>query len=968
MRSLHHRDSLRDRTRTRAARVVALLCALTLSAGCGSEEEPAAGNGAGLPDGNGLIFDSAGGFDGSADTAAQGDATSVADVAVDPCSFPKAPEVGDPGAACATPDDCDSGFCIDTPEGKRCTKTCTECCPTGWKCEQAPGQDTVFICLPKLGALCLPCTDDAACGALAKDALCVAYDDAAAGTSSRFCAGACDGDSDCPAGYACKDAKGTKGAAKQCLRSAGACPCTDKAVASGLESACTVSNAAGTCGGVQTCSASGLGACSAATPAGETCNGTDDDCDGETDEGIADSPCEIKNAHGTCTGTQTCSGGQQSCDAQTPAAEQCDGADNDCDGQTDEGCDDDGDGYCAQGIGIVGLPAGCTADVAKCNASGGLPAWCAKGVGDCDDSAATGKPVNPGAKETCGNQLDDDCDGVTDAPGPGDKPADPVGCKLHYPDVDLDGFGGVNGACLCGPTQAFPVTDNTDCDDSDKQVNPKAKEICNNDKDDDCNNSQNDVDAKDCTSFYIDGDGDGYGSATAGSKCLCAPLESYKATQGGDCDDKKTSVNPKAKEACNTIDDNCNGATDEADAVGCKAWYVDGDKDTWGDKDKSACLCGATPPYTTLQGGDCNDGSYAVSPGFKEICYDSLDNNCDGKTDEEDGKGCVDFWLDEDGDGFGSKKLGAKCLCDKGSVPGYTATKGGDCDDDKVTGKGTYPSATEICDGKDNDCDGKTDTGCDLDGDGWCASGKTVVGKPKSCPKGGGDCNDDPNKGGKAVFPGAKEICNGKDDNCAKGVDEGCDDDGDGYCDKNMVTVGKPAVCPKGGGDCSDTDKSRNPGAKEICDNKDNNCKSGTDEGCDDDNDGWCDANMTVVGKPSTCLKGGGDCCDGDSKAYPQASGWFSVKNKCGSWDYNCSKGFEKRWTVKAAPKHICQGFLCTDKAECVADPQGWSGSPPSCGVSSTWISDYQWDGSISYPLVNTCKTSVTSQRTQQCH
>ncbi|MCO4761055.1 MAG: putative metal-binding motif-containing protein [Myxococcales bacterium] len=941
--------------------IIPLLVALSLLAACGSDPDTdPGGSGSGASDvsTDGVGFDVNLNNDGAAVDSGPIDGASV-DVAPDPCGFPKEPISGEPGAKCAGPDDCDSGFCIDTAEGKRCTKTCTDCCPGGWKCEQAPGQDTVFVCLPKMGALCLPCTDDAACEKLASGALCIPYN--SDGGTTSFCAGACAADKDCPAGYGCKEASGSKGKSKQCVKSSGMCGCSDKAVEVGYESACTVINTSGVCSGVRQCSVAGLSGCSAAKPAAETCNGNDDDCDGQTDEDLPAGPCEISNAFGACKGTKTCTEGKDTCDALTPVAEACDGKDNDCDGQTDEGCDDDGDGFCAAGITIVGLPAGCTADIAACNKSGALPAWCPKGVGDCDDSAKSGKAINPGQKETCGNQLDDDCDGNTDTPGT----EDPIGCKQHYPDVDGDGFGAVKGTCLCGPSKAFPVTDNSDCKDDDKLVNPKAKEICANGKDDDCNNSQNDVDAKDCVTFYLDGDGDKFG--TGKGKCLCAPLESFKAKKGGDCDDKKTAINPGVKEACNTIDDNCNGATDEADAVGCKTWYADKDKDTYGSTKVSACLCDAEAPYTTLKGGDCNDDVYAMSPGFKEICYDSMDNDCNGDTDEEDGKGCVDYYMDADGDGYGDKKIGKRCLCDKGDVKGFIATKGGDCNDDPTTGKTTFPNATEVCDGKDNDCDGKTDTGCNNDGDGYCAAGKTVIGKPKICPNGGGDCNDDPNKGGKYDYPGAKEICDGKDNNCKNGVDEGCDDDGDGWCDKNMTVVGSPAVCPKGKYDCADKDKSRNPGAKEICDNKDNNCKSGVDEGCDNDNDGWCDANMVVVGKPSTCLKGGGDCCDTDYKAKPQATGWYSVKNKCGSWDYNCSKSFEKRWTVKAAPKHICKGFLCSDKAECVADPSGWQSSAPSCGTSSTWISDYKWDGSLDYPLVKTCKTSVTSQRTQMC-
>jgi hypothetical protein len=77
-----------------------------------------------------------------------------------------------------------------------------------------------------------------------------------------------------------------------------------------------------------------------------------------------------------------------------------------------------------------------------------LPTWCPKGVGDCDDSAASGKPVNPGGKETCGNSLDDDC-----ANGPDD------GCCPH----DLCTNGVALDAASCEACVATTCTFDTAC-------------------------------------------------------------------------------------------------------------------------------------------------------------------------------------------------------------------------------------------------------------------------------------------------------------------------------------------------------------------------------------------------------------------------------------------------------------------------------------------------------------------------
>ena len=843
----------------RALRLTALVCcALSLLGACGASDEASTADAAAAP----IDVNSGGDSD-----VTSGEEVVETDTAGSGCEFlPSLKQATQ--ALRAAPEDCDSGFCVDTAEGKR-------------------HQDLLRVLPDRLALRAssgprhrvrLPAEAHVAVLALRRRrglwragvwALCLPYKDAETGALSHFCGGACETDADCPSGYACELSKGTDGASKQCVKQRSLCACSPKAVASGAKGLCSRSNDVGVCEGVQVCGADGLGACDALVPAAETCDGVDNDCDGQTDEELSGEPCEVNNGAGSCKGVNTCKDGASVCDAPEPQQERCDGADNDCDGVTDEGCDDDGDGYCALGIEIAGLPAVCTQDKAACNGSAGLPTWCPKGIGDCLDSGASAAEVHPGMPETCGNQLDDDCDGQTDATAEG---ANPKGCTLHYVDADGDGFGGLKGACLCGPSKAYPVTDNSDCKDDNKLVNPKAKEICGNKQDDNCDNKQNRSTRSTASTSTRTKTATARAPATA-SACASLGRPSRPRALGTVTTRPKRST--RQRESCNGVDDNCDGATDEANAEGCKTWYADGDGDTFGDVNKSACLCGPSKPFTTLQGGDCNDASYAINPNFKEICFNGVDDDCDSSTDEEGGKGCTDYYKDADGDGYGGGSK--KCLCEKNDVKGYNTTKTGDCDDSKA-GVGTYPGAQEICDGKDNNCDGKTDEGCNGDGDGYCAKGKIVVGKPKVCPKGGGDCDDTDT----TTFPGAMEFCDGKDNNCKGGVDEGCDDDGDGWCDAKMIVVGKPAVCSSGLNDCADGNPQINPAAKEICDNKDNNCSGVVDEGCDDDGDGWCDKNMIVVGKPKVCPKGGGDCCDTDNSAKPQVSAWFDKANKCG--------------------------------------------------------------------------------------
>lgn len=85
-------------------------------------------------------------------------------------------------------------------------------------------------------------------------------------------------------------------------------------------------------------------------------------------------------------------------------------------------------------------------------------------------------------------------------------------------------------------------------------------------------------------------------------------------------------------ESCNGNDDDCDGAVDEPDAVGCSLWYADGDKDGWG-AGVGQCVCGTTGMLTTNKTGDCVDSNPGINPGAAEVC-NKTDDDCDGATDE----------------------------------------------------------------------------------------------------------------------------------------------------------------------------------------------------------------------------------------------------------------------------------------------------------------------------------------------
>jgi hypothetical protein len=239
--------------------------------------------------------------------------------------------------------------------------------------------------------------------------------------------------------------------------------------------------------------------------------------------------------------------------------------------------------------------------------------------------------------------------------------------------VALCAPGEIQSGCKCGTGTKTCRTDGNwgECTNVTKKPRP---EVCNG-EDDDCNGFVDDVSG---------------GTSIQSTKCQCYNSDLLSASA----------------ETCDGIDNNCNGQIDEggnccnntdtqpcgSDAGICK-------------NRKKTCSGGLWGPCEWEQG---------PNPGG-EVCGNNLDDDCNGEVDDQ----CIPC-TDADGDGYGSVSSN-QCS--------YT---GQDCDD---ADPNVNPGAPEICDGKDNNCNGETDEGLDCNA---CSNG--ILDGNEEAVDCGGDC------------------------------------------------------------------------------------------------------------------------------------------------------------------------------------------------------------------------------------
>lgn len=232
------------------------------------------------------------------------------------------------------------------------------------------------------------------------------------------------------------------------------------------------------------------------------------------------------------------------------------------------------------------------------------------------------------------------------------------------PDEDYDGHG--DATCIV-PGLAL----GDDCDDQDSRAFPGATEVCDGAHDEDCDFR---------TPGPLDSDGDGYPS----SACCNVDRATGELVCGADCDDSEPAVRPGADETCNGRDDDCDGVADP----GCpctpegaaRACDPDGScseglqrcqSGAWGGCD-ATCSADAGPG---LDAGTTADA--AVDAGTAMDSGPPLDSSID-----LDSGGAVD--------GGGTMDVGVDAGCAPAVPP------------------------DEVCNHRDDDCDGQVDEGCEI--------------------------------------------------------------------------------------------------------------------------------------------------------------------------------------------------------------------------------------------------------------
>jgi hypothetical protein len=471
---------------------------------------------------------------------------------------------------------------------------------------------------------------------------------------------------------------------------------------------------------------------------GDVCDNLDNNCVAGVDEGANKCGSPLH-----CPQTETCNGQDDNCNglvdegnvctsqcAVTASAEVCDGCDNDCDGLTDNGlsvsipCGFTGPGEPAYCAGTITCKAPVAVPKGTCAANGGF-------------TACTFPAPGPSA-EVCDN-LDNDCNGIID---------DNIATAPCVPTGTPPGliYGGTS-QCKKGTTQC--INGATVCVGF---VGPSA-EVCDG-IDNNCDGT-------------VDNGLAGLGQPCGVNQAPCTPGTTACVAGALTC---TGGVQPKP-EVCNGVDDDCNGMIDDGALADAPGAGMNGCWDLVG----TCCQFPAVNPtlhWCPPPGGNCTDNGTLSSPcnhgsltclgggwtckGPKdpgaEVC-DGIDNDCNGAIDD------------------GVMNVGTVCGTNVGECKqGLLQCQAGVL---SCVG-GVFP-IMELCDGKDNDCDGTVDNGITTGG--ACTMPYDTVAFPGQrdkapCKPGVLQCDGN---GGLSCVGGvapSAELCDGVDNDCDGQIDE----------------------------------------------------------------------------------------------------------------------------------------------------------------------------------------------------
>ncbi len=448
----------------------------------------------------------------------------------------------------------------------------------------------------------------------------------------------------------------------------------------------------------------------------EVCDGMttalDEDCDPTTlgddadaDRYVSDRCCNRLPAGRIECGTDC---NDASSDVNPEAIDTCGGGDQDCDGRVDENPDQifyrdvDGDGH-----GVLGDEDPSEADdpVYACSAPPGY----AVVAGDCDDTQGG---INPGVGELCVGMRDEDCDGAIDE-----------GCPC-VPEGGTRSCGpAAVGVCLPGIQRCTA----SGWDECSGFVAP-SMEICEGARDENCDDRVDE--GCECTN------GDTRRCGIDDGECSSVLQTCGMGRWPRDCAAEPGVITAVPERCDGARDEDCDGATDE----GCEC--VDG----------TFTPCGSSTGDCRPGMRGCTSGRYGACTGGvtprAETCDGSRDEDCDGRIDES-------------------------CPCSAGQMQpcgtGYCAGTQ-TCNSAGVWSTCTGPAPrAEVCNGIDDDCDGIPDT-TDTDVAMLGATCGTSVGL---CNPGRYSCNGSMLVcGGSGYVASTAEICDHRDQDCNGTLDD----------------------------------------------------------------------------------------------------------------------------------------------------------------------------------------------------